>query len=453
MIRSPGLFAVLMIFTAWASQASAQDSWSPKTEAFDFNLGGSATDGTYLYLFGGNQQGTASTFPDYHRQLRRYDPVSDAWATLEPMPVYSQYNAGAYCNGRLYSFGGYNQNGILDTIQAYTIATNAWEALDVTLSVPRYHLVAATIGNRIYVIGGYFMGASNVNEDFNTLNNSVTFRANMPSWLYWQAIATLNGRVHVIGGYGQGGPSAANYEYTPPDNSSPQGSWAIRSPIENSLGQIQPRMGAAAFVRNGLIHVTGGWNGDTFTDTWIYDRPTDGWVLGAAMNQPRNFHAAAAIGGLGYVYGGGVAPAITTGEKYGPNGPPTADAGPDQTVAWSGNQDTAVTLDGTGSTDPDDDALTYQWVGSQVSASVPTPTINLPLGTHTITLTVTDPLGEEATDTVVISIVDLSPPPGGDDGSDDGGGGGGGGCGSVGLDLMLPLMVIALWRKKVAARA
>jgi len=94
-----------------------------------------------------------------------------------------------------------------------------------------------------------------------------------------------------------------------------------------------------------------------------------------------------------------------------PNQPPTADAGDDQFLAANDACTALATLDGTGSSDPDGDALTYTWE-STVSAPLtgPTPTVVLPLGSHELTLTVDDGQGGVDSDQVVVSVEDRTGP-------------------------------------------
>jgi hypothetical protein len=93
------------------------------------------------------------------------------------------------------------------------------------------------------------------------------------------------------------------------------------------------------------------------------------------------------------------------------NLPPTANAGPDQTVA----EGVTVTLDGSNSTDPDDGIGSYQWKqlgGSQVTLSNPsvvTPTFTAPdVGMSgvslTFQLTVTDGGGLKSTATSIVNV-------------------------------------------------
>jgi len=91
------------------------------------------------------------------------------------------------------------------------------------------------------------------------------------------------------------------------------------------------------------------------------------------------------------------------------NQAPIADAGPDQTVEQISAVGANVTLDGSGSSDPDNDTLSYFWNWTGGSASGVSPTVTLPAGMTNITLTVGD--GEfNATDTVVITVADMQPP-------------------------------------------
>ena len=92
----------------------------------------------------------------------------------------------------------------------------------------------------------------------------------------------------------------------------------------------------------------------------------------------------------------------------GGNWPPTADAGQDQEVVDSDDNGVEnVTLDGTGSYDQDagDSIISYVWTedGTPIATGA-TPTVALALGTHTLTLTVTDAFGAIGTDTVDVTV-------------------------------------------------
>jgi subtilisin family serine protease len=89
------------------------------------------------------------------------------------------------------------------------------------------------------------------------------------------------------------------------------------------------------------------------------------------------------------------------------NQPPVADAGSDQTVTDRGKpNEERVTLDGSGSSDPDGNIASYQWFeGAQPMGSGERVTVTLSVGTHAITLRVSDDDGATSEDQITVTVL------------------------------------------------
>src|SRR5262245_35277821 len=98
MLKTVHTLFVAFVLVAAAASAQAQSqptgSW-PGAESYDtgngFTVGGSASDGTHLYVLGGYWSGTMA--------FRRYDPANDAWEDLESLPEDNAYFRAAYVDG------------------------------------------------------------------------------------------------------------------------------------------------------------------------------------------------------------------------------------------------------------------------------------------------------------------------------------------------------------------
>ena len=186
-------------------------------------------------------------------------------------------------------------------------------------------------------------------------------------------------------------------------------SWTL-TPSTGGTGGLYP---AAARRTDGRVLVTGGVVDTTNVPTdaaALYDPPTNSWSAVAPMSVARYGHVAVSIPGARTLVAGGLN--TDSVETFGaPNNPPTANAGVDQAAQGCAGCLALVTLDGSASTDADGDALTYTWSkGDRVLAvtrgATSTATVGLAVGTHVVTLVVTDGAGGQATDTATVVVAD-----------------------------------------------
>jgi len=97
------------------------------------------------------------------------------------------------------------------------------------------------------------------------------------------------------------------------------------------------------------------------------------------------------------------------------NHPPLAGAGPDMNVPCAGADGALVSLNGSGSSDPDDNLAIYEWFasfgtpGQQLLGTGMEIQVLLPPGTTDVTLRVTDTDGLQATDSMTVIVVDPQP--------------------------------------------
>jgi len=145
----------------------------------------------------------------------------------------------------------------------------------------------------------------------------------------------------------------------------------------------------------------------------LFDYLNQGWTAEAAFNQACADNPMCGDGTTCVRFAGD--PALTLVPKIIRGSLPTADAGPDQTVEQTSLAGASISLDGSGSVEPNSATLTYEWSWAGGSATDVNPTITLPLGTTIVTLIVDDgfgsPLDEDLrTDTVSIIVTDTTPP-------------------------------------------
>jgi N-acetylneuraminic acid mutarotase len=162
-----------------------------------------------------------------------YDPASDAWKELAPMPTRRGAAAAGVVNGKIYVTGGVNsipgvtENGIhptraqnvLATVEEYDPAANTWKAVR-PLLLPRNHHAAVGTGGKVYVIGGrvgsaFISSASNnvdLVEMYDPALDQWAPRARMPTPRSAIAAGLYNNHILVAGGEVQDQRSLAAFK-------------------------------------------------------------------------------------------------------------------------------------------------------------------------------------------------------------------------------------------------
>ena len=183
-----------------------------------------------------------------------YDPATDKWTRKKDMPVKVHHQAQAAYNGKLYGFGGCTraitgEGGVTNSWE-WDPVTDNWRAL-APMPVKRCSAVADEVGGKIYLIGGLEpmengLGTrvSGRNEMYDPATNTWTPRSPMPTTRNHAMSGAVNGKIYVLGGRLAAGniPVTTNIdtveEYDPAAN--------LWSPVKERMLQVRSGGGKLA---------------------------------------------------------------------------------------------------------------------------------------------------------------------------------------------------------------
>ena len=238
--------------------------------------------------------------------LEGYNPATDTWVTLAPMPTARWHLSAATVNGVIYFIGGQARStlpgGCVDVVgkvEAYDPVTKLWTTRQ-SMSVPRYDTGIAVANNKIYVFGGN--DGSGVPrktvEVYDPATNAWASLSDMPTGRFAPAVGVVNNLVYVIGGFDGTNGNTQVEAYNPTSNS-----WATGFPPLPT-----PRtLGVGSGVINNKIYVFGGVsNSQEASTNEVYDPASNSWSVASPMPTARfdlggvvvNNNQLFAIGGL-----------------------------------------------------------------------------------------------------------------------------------------------------------
>jgi N-acetylneuraminic acid mutarotase len=320
------LFASTFLLATTAD--AQQGKWlrkAPFPEPSEELLG--AAVGGKLYVFAGLAPGWKPKALVYE-----YEPASDNWTQRKPMPLPSHHVSIVEYLGKIYAFGGFvmPQTGPpawepINNAWRYDPSTDTWMALT-PMPTKRGSPVAAAVGDKIYVIGGAVPSSGQMLlhpqrphhsvdtvEEYDPATDSWRTRAPMPTARNHAIAGVVNGKIYVIGGrvgtaFITAGSSNVDIveEYDPA-----QDEWG---PPRAKMPTARSAM--AAGVYEGRIYVCGGENQDarmmqTFRALEAYDPAVNAWAVLPSMPVPRHGLAGAAIGNRVHFVSGSVQSAGT----------------------------------------------------------------------------------------------------------------------------------------------
>ncbi|KAI6186253.1 BTB domain-containing protein [Aphelenchoides besseyi] len=220
-----------------------------------------------------------------------FDVTRLQFATLPAMPIQRRCCGLTALNRNLFVVGGSSDSLVRDTAftntQCYDIDSQTWKQV-ASMHIGRRNLVAVSVDNHVYAIGGCSSETSFVNsvERYDKNEDKWELVTSMQNARYSAGAAVLGDRIFVIGGFGENinenetkvpKPLAACEVYDTKTNQ-----WTPIASLSTSRGGC-----SACVIGGSRIMVVGGYNGTYLNSCEIYDPLTNRWSYCESLQEER----------------------------------------------------------------------------------------------------------------------------------------------------------------------
>lgn len=258
-----------------------------------------------IYVVGGANTETSV----YPRTALVYDTSSGIWTQI-PLcnnKIRAAHNS-CVVGGRLYVMGGNDSSGTISTMDMFDPSSGQWVSKN-SMSTDRGLAACASIGGKIYVIGGMRVVGSNYDFDgfmtvevYDTSTGTWAQLADMPTRRWGHSAVALNGKIYVFGGVSGAGQSGW-VPYSSVEVYNPQtDTWTTKSNMPTN------RYCLSTCVLDRSIYTIGGWynsgGGPIYNKVEVYDPERDTCFTETPMPVALAVLASIVVGGRIYVYGG-----------------------------------------------------------------------------------------------------------------------------------------------------
>ena len=145
--------------------------------------------------------------------VEAYDPAADSWSSLASLSEPRRDLAAGVVAGELFALGGYSGTFVLDAgyrrlVEVYDPVGNAWAVAE-DMPIPRADFASGLVGTQLIVAGGgnWVRALSDVSS-LDAASGTWQMRTPMPTALAWPRSEAVAGKLYVF-------DTEATYEYTP----------------------------------------------------------------------------------------------------------------------------------------------------------------------------------------------------------------------------------------------